>query len=58
MEEIGYRETQGYGLSAVGSPNCDNAYNVRNVTDGGRTWWNNNAYNWNGVAPDYMGPIK
>nr|DAY59537.1 MAG TPA: BNR/Asp-box repeat protein [Caudoviricetes sp.] len=27
---------------------------MRNVTDGGRTWWNNNAYNWNGVAPDYF----
>ena len=28
---------------------------MRNVTDGGRTWWNKNAYNWNGVASDYFG---
>lgn len=33
------------------SPYCDNAYCVRYVTDGGRTWWLSNAHFWRGVAP-------
>lgn len=33
------------------SPYCDNAYYVRYVTDGGRTWWHDYAYNLFGVAP-------
>lgn len=33
------------------SPNCGNAYNVRYVAGGGRTWWYYFAYLWRGVAP-------
>lgn len=33
------------------SPRCDNACHVRDVTDGGRPWWDYYACCWLGVAP-------
>lgn len=33
------------------SPCCDNASGVRRVAGGGRTWWDNYAWGWDGVAP-------
>ena len=33
------------------APRCSNAYYVRIVGGGGRTWWHSSAYHWDGVAP-------